>query len=413
MKPLWARAAAAAASWDARTLRRLVLVGFLARLALFAFSVGSNDIGTWERFAGELQRWGVLEEYRRNSAYNHPPLIGWWAVFALRAAAATSIPFRFWFKLLPLISDVVATRLVFLIGARRGTNVDGWRAAAAFSTAMVSVWITSHHGNTDSLCALLVLVAAWALTDRDSPFLAGLALAGALNVKLIPLVVIPAMVVQLRSPGAAMQFAGGLGVGLLPFLEPALGAWNEFQRNAIQYGSSRNRWGARFFLLGFQEIQIAKPVVKHLETAYVAAGRYLIMALNLGAGIIVRRRGLTSYHACTVALAIFLFFIPGFAIQYMVYPLAVLVVVDLRRATLYGVIAGIFVAADYLHYARTWFPLLTIHGAPFSWWVAFLGVAAWLVLGELLDAFVRGRDVWAPSQGRPTNRNRFPSKADE
>lgn len=379
---------AVASGWDERTLRRLVLGGFVLRFALLMASNGSNDIATWERFARDIEQWGVLEEYRHSADFNHPPLMGWWSLIALKAATLTSIPFRFWFKLLPLAADIVATRLAWCVGRRRGGPLDGWRAAAVASTGLVSIWITSHHGNTDSLCALLVLISAWCLHAHGAPLAAGLAFAGALNVKLIPLVALPALVLQLRSFDAALRFGSGLAVGLLPFLPPALMVWDEFLKNAIQYTSNRNRWGIPGILMSAQELGLAAPGARLMEAVWAGLGRYVIMGLSVLIGFRARSLRLTSYHACALALASFLFFAPGFGVQYMIYPFALLVAVDLRRAAIYAFVAGLFVSADYLHYATQWFPLTTAHSAPFAWWVAAFGFISWFVLGELLVTFL-------------------------
>lgn len=375
---------AVASGWDERTLRWLVLGGFSLRLALLLVSEGSNDIATWERFAGDIEQWGVIEEYRRAPDFNHPPLMGWWSVIALKAATLTSIPFRFWFKLLPLAADVVATRLAWSIGRRGGLPLEGWRAAAVMSTGLVSIWVTSHHGNTDSVCALLVLVSAWCLHARDAPLVAGLAFAGALNVKLIPLIALPTLVLQLRSIDAALRFGAGLAVGLLPFLPPALMVWDEFFKNAIQYTSNRNRWGIRGILIAAQELEPAATPVRVMDAVWARLGRYVIMGLSLLIGLRARHTRLTPYHVCALALALFLFFAPGFGVQYMIYPFALLVAADLRRAAIYGFLAGLFAGADYLHYATRWFPLTTAHSAPFAWWVAAFGFISWFALGELL-----------------------------
>jgi hypothetical protein len=310
--------------------------------------------------------------------------MGWWSLIALKVATLTTIPFRFWFKLLPLAADVMTTRLAWSVGYRRGGPLYGWRAAAIASTGLVSIWITSHHGNTDSLCALLVLVSAWCLHARDAPLLAGLAFAGALNVKLIPLVVLPTLVLQLRSFDAALRFGSGLAVGLLPFLPPALMVWDEFFNNAIRYTSNRNRWGIGGVLMSVQGLALAAPVARLMEAVWAEWGRYVIMGLSVLIGFRARRLRLTPYDACALALASFLFFAPGFGVQYMIYPFVLLVAADLRRAAIYGFLAGVFVSADYLYYARQWFPLTTVHSAPFAWWVAAVGFISWSVLGELL-----------------------------
>jgi len=60
--------------------------------------------------------------------------------------------------------------------------------------------------------------------DRDRPLLSGMALAGAINIKLIPVLLIPAMVLRSRSWRSAGLLVLGLGAGVLPFIPALLGS---------------------------------------------------------------------------------------------------------------------------------------------------------------------------------------------
>src|ERR1019366_9339248 len=62
----------------------------------------------------------------------------------------------------------------------------GPQASAAYAWLPAAILVSGFHGNTDCLHAAFVLVAVIAF-DRQRYFLAGLLLAAALNVKLIPL----------------------------------------------------------------------------------------------------------------------------------------------------------------------------------------------------------------------------------
>src|SRR5262249_28908972 len=172
---------------------------------------------SWERFGRQINDWGVLAEYRNVPRFNHPPIMGLWAQLAVRIADSTSIPFRIVFKLLPVASDIVVIWLLWRLGARQGGDLHAWRVAAIFATSLVSIVITGHHGNTDSICAMLSLAAAILVVDGSKPFFAGLALAAAINVKLIPIVLIAALAPLLADKRAAMRFGAGLSIGLVPF----------------------------------------------------------------------------------------------------------------------------------------------------------------------------------------------------
>jgi 4-amino-4-deoxy-L-arabinose transferase-like glycosyltransferase len=222
-----------AARIDVTTLKRIVAFGILLRVVLLVVTSGSNDSITWERFGRDIAIWGVLDEYRRTVRFNHPPLMGLWSRTAVWITDHVGVRFSVSFKLLPFAADMLGVWLIYSLARRRGGELQAWRAAAVFSTCLLSIVITGHHGNTDSACAVLALVAAALLADGRRPFVAGLALAATLNVKLIPLVLVPAFGLLLRDARERVTFGAGLALGLTPFLPLVIFVRDEFYNNAI------------------------------------------------------------------------------------------------------------------------------------------------------------------------------------
>src|SRR5580765_7421442 len=105
--------------------------------------------------------------------------MGLWARTAFWIGDHTVVPFRVTFKLLPLAADVLGVWVIYALAKKRGGELHAWRAAAVFSTSLVSIAITGHHGNTDSACAVLTLAAVALIADGRSPFVAGRAFVAA------------------------------------------------------------------------------------------------------------------------------------------------------------------------------------------------------------------------------------------
>ena len=63
----------------------------------------------------------------------------------------------------------------------------------------VRILVSGYHGNTDAVYAMLSLLAVYLLQDRNRPLLAGLALGLAINIKLIPVLLIPPLVLAAQS----------------------------------------------------------------------------------------------------------------------------------------------------------------------------------------------------------------------
>ncbi len=379
--PIWTRWAR-----DLRSLRAVVGLGFAIRIALWLASSGSNDIGTWETFAHEIARSGLLHEYSRNGQFNHPPLMGLWATFALNLSLILGLSFAQAFKLLPLAADVLAVpTLLNVVKRRGGSDVAAWQAAAVFATSLPSIWVTSHHGNTDSLCALAVLLAIYLVDVSNKPFIAGLAFAGALNVKLIPLVLAPALfVMQASSLSHALRFVLGCGLGMLAFFGPIVEVGPSFYRNAIAYNSNPNRWGLHF-LLSEGALLPFGDFLRGIDAAWAAGARYVMMLLSLALGLWAKRSLRAPMEVGAAVLAMFLVLTPGIGVQYFVFPVLAMAAIDRRRALIYSASAGLFLTAVYVHFmVACRLPLTSIHSAPFPLLQGLLGIPVWFILVDFV-----------------------------
>jgi hypothetical protein len=389
------------ASFNVTTLMTLVALGVVLRVFLLGATAGSNDIFSWERFGRQINDWGVLAEYRNVPRFNHPPIMGLWAQLAVRIADSRSIPFGIVFKLLPVASDIVAIWLLWRLAGRQGGELHAWRAAAIFATSLVSIVITGHHGNTDSVCAMLSLVAAILVADGSKPFVAGLALAAAINVKLIPIVLLPALAPLLADKRAAMRFGAGLGIGLVPFLPAVVLAADAFYRNAVAYQPRSGWWGIHFLLTSLSDLPRVGAWFGLMDDRYTQVGRYVIMAASLALGFWARWFMRSAIETAALALAMFLLLAPALGMQYLVIVVPLLVLTDLRRAAVWSLVAGIFLIAVYLYYQHGWFPYRSRHHGPLPTSIRLVGLCAWLLLAEFVISRLGRRSTVAASIAVP------------
>ena len=376
---------------DVVTLKRIVVLGLLLRVALLLVTAGTNDIFAWERFGREIAAGGVLEEYQRRVVFNHPPLMGLWGRTAVWIADHTIMPFRITFKLLPLAADVLGLWLIYALAKKHGGDLHAWRAAAVFSTSLLSIVVTSYHGNTDSVCGVLTLAAVALMADGRRPFVAGVAFAAALNVKLIPLAVLPAVALLLPDLRTMVRFGAGLALGLTPFLPPVIFVWEAFYGNVIAYQPRTPWWGIHFLLSWGFDLPGIGSWLRFIDDEYGTNARYVIMAASLGLGVWGRWSKRSAIEVAALALATFLFLTPGIGIQYMVILVPVLVITDLRRAAIWGLVAGFFGSSLYVHFQRGGFPFRSrmrmLTPAP----IKFLALVVWLVLLEFMWSRLRRR----------------------
>ncbi len=351
----------------------LVAAGLLARLLLAAVSLGSNDILSWYRFGEFITAHGVGAAYEtlstRRLLFNYPPLTGYLAQGVYILAGGQLRAFAILFKLPGILAEAAAAYLLYRhVLARLGPR-EALACAAAFSLSLVSVLVSGYHGNTDTLYCFLAL-AAVLFWEEDRPFLSGLSLAAAINIKLIPLFLVPVFLSQARSRSSLSRFAAGLSCAAIPFLFflPAHGA--ALWRNVFAYKGYPDHWGVSLFL--------KSPL-------YFSSARYLILLLITALSVLARLRSRgTTPQLAAASCVIFLVFTPAFGVQYTLVPLPLLFLVDWRWASGYALLSGIFLSSVYAHWWTGGYPLLSWFTTTLPAPQAALGVVVWLYLIGLL-----------------------------
>jgi hypothetical protein len=220
----------------------------------------------------------------------------------------------------------------------------------------------------------------------------GVALAAAVNVKLIPLVLTPVFLANVRRWSEAARFLGGLSVGAVPFIPVILRAGPAFYRNAVAYNSNFDNWGIPFFIRLSEENPEWTSRAVQLHALYVPAGRYLVVATILALCALSRwRRPLSTYQLAAGGLAAFLFLAPGFGVQYTAILGPVLVAASLGWGLWYALSAGVFIASVYyLSWTREALLASLFNGA-FPYPSPWIGLVAWIGLGEFLVSLASTR----------------------
>jgi hypothetical protein len=370
------------------------VAGLAARFVLASMTLGSNDIFGWNWFATHIAQHGVGWMYRNDRDFNHPPLMGWYSVAALKLSALTGWSWFFSFKLLPIAADIGSAGLLWHVWRKRSGAALGALAFALFAWNLDSLLVSGFHGNTDCLVALLSLMACWLIEDAGKPFIAGLALGGAMNVKLIPVLLVPVLLARVKDWRAGLRVLFGLALAGVPYVPVLLTAWEPFVQKAVAYNSNFDNWGLVLFLRQAEQSSALHDVtVNSIHPLFVGFGRYVIIGSILALCAYARAtRRFDAYALSSCAYGLFLVLAPGFGVQYTVYLVPVLFVQSLRWATVYSFAAGLFLAIVYYSNWDHRLPPASIFTAPFKFPGAIFGLVPW----SLLIAFL----VWSWRQAR-------------
>jgi Glycosyltransferase family 87 len=385
--------------------RRLLIAatvgGFLVRLALVAVSLGSNDIFTWELFGRWIARRGLLDLYAQNPTFNHPPLPGYYSAAAIGLADGLHVPFAIVFKLPIVCCDAFAAYLLFKLWSRRRDELIGWKGAAMYAWGLTPILVSSYHGNTDSVAAAAWLLSVYLATERRADFAAGLALAAAINVKLIPILGIPAAFAHYRSSKRATRFLDGLALGLLPFVPVVISVGPAFYRNAIAYNSSLDLWGLPGIgLLLSKSPGLLGQLGRALATLCLSLGKpFIVFAVLASAAWSRWKSSIDPYALAALAPALFLALTPGFGIQYTQYLCPLLYAASLGDGVLWATSSGLFIGLVYLEFWTGTFPWRSVHATSFPMPSPIVGLVAWVVLVGIIPRLWLGRTAKVNVEG--------------
>ena len=400
-----------------RLLVGLTVLGFAVRLGLSAVSLGSNDWATWRWFAA-LTICAGPSAYALEPTLNHPPIPVLWSCASLLFCAASGVSFPFLFRLPAIAADLGSCVLLRRIWADRaaatasdaaGLNVGkrvggraewtGWLAPAAMAWNLDAILVGAYHCNTDNVCAFLMLLSAYQLARRRNALRGGLALAAAVNVKLVPVLLVPVLLVAAATACGGWRRGGGrfllgLAAGVPPFLVMLALVPVAFARNALVYSPMPGEWGVMLLAMNAHATSLAAAKAAAFGAWYAAHGKLVVVAAVglLAAAALVWRRRWDAYQLAAMGSTLFLLLTPGFGLQYTVYAVPLMLAVDLRRGSAYGLVAGLYLLATY---AAKWdgtLPLQSLFvGGPPNPLPPPIGFVAWAMLaGFVLRTAGRG-----------------------
>lgn len=362
-----------------------IALGVGVRLWIWWVTIGTNDVIGWANHATNVHQLGLAETYRTFQLYNHPPLAGLYSAWAIVSANRDVMAFAHWLKLPGLLGEALS----MVILARLG----GARLAGIYALMPAPILVAAYHGNTDCLYAALALLAAVAF-DRKRYTLAGLVLAAALNVKLIPLVLVPLFVIAAPSWSAFARFSLALSIGIVPYVPSALEAGAAMYRNMIAYNSSADEWGFMALLNDAERAPATRGIATPLRQAVLFLGRYLIMGSAFALALASRLRlRLSMREQVALMSGLFMFLAPGFGIQYVAFVAPLLMAVNITAGVFWGVSSGLFAGALYYLFrqpSQPGEPWYSAFSVPFPGWAPELGVVAWAGLGAWIFLHLRG-----------------------
>jgi hypothetical protein len=317
--------------------------------------------------------------------YNHPPLVGY-LLLVVNAVTQRGVWFPLAIRVPAIAADVVTCFLVLeLLRARRSLR-EAVAAATLVAVSPILLVISGYHGNTDPVFVMLSLLGVYLLVDRQAPVLAGVSIAMAVSVKIVPVVIVPALLVFAIRAGrrVAWRFAVSMAAFVAVTWVPVVAqVWQPFRHDVLGYGgTARPRWG------------LAKlaSIIGHPSwvTNHGTTGRYItVLIVTLIPAALVLWRPWLVVEASALGLVGLLVLTPAFAMQYLVWAAVPAYLLSFKAATAYNFLGGFLLIEIYNRASGgyPWYHIKLLNNITSTEQVALLGV--WMTLLVVISAGIR------------------------
>jgi hypothetical protein len=384
----------------------ILLAGMVGALAIKVFlawtTLGTNDVLVWQFAAKKALHTDAVRLYTDGvdlfyggrpypqSVFNHPPFMIYLLRFLAWISNSAGIPFAIFFRILTSVADSLSFLLTWtLLQNNLSTRGVSWGEAPGarlglllLSVSPVNIMVAGFHANSDPLMILFLLSAVWCLEVRESPLLAGCCVGMALNIKIVPLLLLPALLFYLKGWRARASCLTSAAVtALIPALPCLAAAPRAVAANVLAYNSFPGVWG-----LG--------AIWRHLPgfDAFSHYGKFALAAGMVLMAYLINRFDPKPriFEQWGASLLLFLVVTPGFGIQYLYWVTPWIVALGSRAAVLLYLTSGAFMFAVYTYWSGGfpwWFA--DSQYKPWVHWYHVPHLLAWGSIGVLLVWFWR------------------------
>ena len=365
----------------------LALIAMTVKLAIAYNTIGTNDAVTFYGFAKVLNEHGLQWQYEHSRYFNHPPLTAYFlqGIFALTErpfAQSLGIHFPFLLRLPGIIADLM-TVLVLLQFRKVDIVIPTW-ALGLFAISPVSLMVSGFHGNTDSVMVLLLVCAVW-MCLREQPALAGLFFALSCQIKIAPLLLLPAFVLFWWSQNRSRSFliVGAITTCVL-WAQPLLTFPTLFAKNVLAYGSYWGMWGITYLFRATGIQEFSRVSFFDLDPAQTLVVTILKVIIIAAVGWIAWQNRNSTGRAFVDSLGyawiVFFVFAPGVCPQYLVWlaPFILILSPNFYAALLISSSIFLFVFYNVTSGGLPWSVAISTDGIRESW--IPLSLFPWLTL---------------------------------
>lgn len=304
----------------------LAVIALTLKLAIAYNTIGTNDAVIFYGFAKVLNEHGLEWTYAHSRFFNHPPLTAYFlrGIFVLteqKWCQDLGIHFLFLLRLPGIIADFFVVLILLQFG-KIGIRIPTW-ALGLFALSPVSLMVSGFHGNTDPVMVFFLVCAVW-MCLRDRSVLAGLFFALGCQIKVVPLLLLPALVCYWFSQNRLRGFlvSGALTTSIL-WSQPLLNFPVLFAKNVLAYGSYWGLWGITYLvrLTGLPEFsRLSFFDLSPAQNVIVTILKVIIVTFSVWIAWEHRhKRGHAFLNSLAYTWLFFFIIAPGVCPQYLIW----------------------------------------------------------------------------------------------
>jgi hypothetical protein len=370
------------------------------RIGLAVFTYGTNDASMWESSTRLIRDGKAAQIYSHRvtvtdpkgegldeQIFNQPPFMITMLQLLNGVQDVTGLPVHVSMRVLDALADAGTILLTGAIMVHLISGVPFW---PMILIALAPSWafISGFHVNTDPLMVFLLVLGVYFIEVRKWSGWGGLSVAAASGIKIVPLLLLPALLLYLKTWSDRIRLAVIVGVfQVATALRWLIADDRGLARDVLGYRSIADHWGIGLILRNARGAALLSPAFDGL------AGRYGLILLLVLITVAVNRRAPTIdlFRQTGVLLVAFIVFTPGFGIQYLAWLFPWMVVLPVGVVASYVAASTVFCAAVYTYWSGgiPWWYANSIATGTWRGYLALLGVATWVSVVVALEAYRR------------------------
>lgn len=390
------------ASCRSKPFQKVILVAtllLLSKLSLSFFTFGTNDVTYWLRFTDIIQHHGTVKLYAMDKVFNHPPLLSWILPLISALAQWTGLTFSFVFRLMPIFSDYFC---VFILWSLLEHYRMRTRMLICLLAAVnpLNFFVSGFHGNTDTIFSFLIIYSIyWA--QRNQTVVSGLVYGLSMCIKIVPVILFPAMFFSYKTRQERMQFT--MAASIIPacvFLPYLYADFHSVSSNIFGWGGLQGIWGIGHLLRSvFMDGTLSPETRKlfyDLFKLHINVFKPAFLATVVALSYYVSKKPLLNrLESVFLTYVLFLTFTPGFGVQYLSSISTLSVIISPLFGGLYTIAGGIFLYRVYTFWSGG-FPMNFANSDVVGQWRGFdevLDIFLWIIVCAMLLSFLMVKKI--------------------